>query len=158
VRLVLVNNLNAYYGLRFAGQPTGVWVVFEEPLACLGTRFAVDAGAQLAGTLRNSCNPYTLRDSFRFRHFGYAQGVQKVDCCRSCHLILFSPYICLSLSAHAALFAHRLGCVDDAVVGLLITAVSDLQTEALCVCLRLNASLTTVMEWVLLWADCMAHE
>jgi len=155
---VLVNNLNAYYGLRFAGQPTGVWVVFEEPLACLGTRFAVDAGAQLAGTLRNSCNPYTLRDSFRFRHFGYAQGVQKVDCCRSCHLILFSPYICLSLSAHAALFAHRLGCVDDAVVGLLITAVSDLQTEALCVCLRLNASLTTVMEWVLLWADCMAHE
>jgi len=30
--------------------------------------------------------------------------------------------------------------------------------EALCVCLRLSASLTTVMDRVLLWADCMAHE
>ncbi len=127
MRLVLVRNLNAYYGFRFAGQPTGVWVVFEEPLACLGTRFAADAGAQLAGTLRNSCIPYTLCGSFRFQNFGYAQGVQKVGCCRSCHLILFSPYICLSLTAHPALVAHRLGCVDDAVVGLLITALSDLQ-------------------------------
>ncbi len=47
----------------------------------------------------------------------------KCSFCRTCHLILCSPCICLSLTAHAALFAHRLGYV----VGLLITTVSDLQ-------------------------------
>ena len=42
-------------------------------------------------------------------------------------VILFSPFICSSLTAHAALVAHRLGCVDDAEVGLLMTAMNDLQ-------------------------------